>query len=523
MATATSTSVVPFTHKSSPNPEKLIDSLRHLGYDNYSAIADLVDNCIDAGAKTIKILCRIRSGQPEILIADDGIGMDQVILDQAIRLGSLIEKDSASDLGKFGMGLCTASLSLCRETTVLTKAQDEDMLKAVNDVDEIKRQNEFVSFFGKPTKDDTELFLDLLGDVPSGTVVIFRKCDNLQNKTNISAFGNTLSNRLARIFRYFISADIALYVNDKRLNAIDPLLWEDHGTERFDDSSLKVQISDDGKLVEDEIRIKLAILPEHPAEGEKAGEYGIKNQGFYVLRNNREILDSVTLDLFLKHGEFNRFRGEIHFSGTLDKYMTVNFTKRSVTPWQSLFDQLSKYLSGQLKTIRARCKRAQRAETPEHLKEVHEDVEKEIRKKSKLLLVPKAPKEKRESPIPRNGKGKPSIPEPTQIREPREKQQPGGFAANCEFLTASMGEAGPIYEAEQRGRKIIVKWNSDHPFYKRFLLDNSQDRTMAAAADFLVYSWACAELMWFSNNEETLELITNFKSVVSANMRTLLS
>lgn len=512
-----------FNHKSSPNPEKLIDSLRHLGYDNYSAIADLVDNCIDAGAKTIKVLTRMRNGHPEIIIADDGIGMDAVILDQAIRLGSLIEKDSTSDLGRFGMGLCTASLSICRETTVLTRAQDEDLLKAVNDVDEIKRQNEFVSYFGKPTKDDTELFLELLGNTPCGTVVILRKCDNLQNKSNISAFGNTLANRLGRIFRYFISADRAVFVNGKRTHAIDPLLWDDPNTERFDDNSLKVQIQDDGKTIEDEIRIKLAILPEHPAEGEKAGEYGIKNQGFYVLRNNREILDSVTLELFLKHGEFNRFRGEIHFSGALDKYMTVNFTKRSVTPWQSLFDQLSKYLGGQLKTIRGRCKRAQRAETPEHLKEVHEDVEKEIRKKSKLLLVPKAPKEKRESPGERNEKSKTPRTEPNNIREPREKQQPGGFAANCEFHTATMGEAGPIYEAEQHGRKIIIKWNSDHPFYKRFLLDNSQDRTMAAAADFLVYSWACAELMWFSNNEETLELITNFKSVVSANMRTLLN
>ncbi|MFL5327570.1 MAG: ATP-binding protein [Gemmataceae bacterium] len=500
-----------------------MNSLRHLGYDNYSAIADLVDNCIDAGAKTIKILARVRDGQPDIFIADDGIGMDRVILDQAIRLGSLVEKDSASDLGRFRMGLCTASLSICRETTVLTKAQDEPILKAVNDVDEIKRQNEFVSFFGEPSDEDRQLLSDLLGETASGTVVILRKCDNLQNKSSMSVFANTLRTKLGRIFRYFISADCAIFVNDKRLGAIDPLMWDDTRTERFDDNTLKVRISDEGTEIEDEVRIKLAILPEHPAEGEKAGEYGITNQGFYILRNNREILDSVTLDLFLKHGEFNRFRGEIHFSGTLDKYMTVNFTKRNVTPWQSLFDQLSKYLLGQLKTIRGRCKRAQRAETPEHVKEVHEDVEREIRKKSKLLLVPKAPKEIRESPTDRNGKGKNSSREPMYTREPREKQQPGGFAANCEFLTATLGEAGPIFEGEQKGRKIIVKWNSDHPFYKRFLLDNSQDRSMAAAADFLVYSWDCAELMWFSNNDDTLQLITNFKSVVSANMRTLLS
>src|SRR5262249_44744596 len=113
-----------FTHNSSPNPSKLIGSLRFLGYDNYHAIADIVDNGVDAGAKTIKVIIRSNKGEPQIIIADDGCGMDEEILDQAIRLGSLVEKEVSSDLGKFGMGLCTASLSICRCTTVITKTQD---------------------------------------------------------------------------------------------------------------------------------------------------------------------------------------------------------------------------------------------------------------------------------------------------------------------------------------------------------------------------------------------------------------
>jgi len=137
------------------------------------------------------------------------------------------------------------------------------------------------------------------------------------------------------------------------------------------------------------------------------------------------------------------------------------------------------------------------------------------------LLTPKAPKEQREPKRKRNGeKQKPE--DSTQTREPREKQQPGGFAANCRFETASMGEAGVIYEAEQQGRTIIIRWNSDHPFYKRFVLENVQDKRIVAASDFLIYSLACAELMWFTN-EETLELFHNLKTVMSGNMRTLLS
>ncbi len=227
------------------------------------------------------------------------------------------------------------------------------------------------------------------------------------------------------------------------------------------------------------------------------------------------------LDMFNKHNDFNRFRGEIHFTGTLDKYMGVNFTKRDVALHQSLHDQLSQYLGGQLKTIRSRIKKAQQAETPEDVANVHKSVELEIQRKSKLLMTPKAPMEKRQSKEKKTNGSTTKSDDPSYIREAREKQQPGGFAANCRFETASMGEGGTIYEAEQQGRTVIVRWNSDHPFYKRFILENVQDKKIVAASDFLVYSLACAELMWL--NDESLELIHNLKSVMSTNMRTLLS
>ena len=82
-----------FSFKSQPNAGKLINSLRHLGYTNYSAIADLVDNSWDAESTQVKILVRQRDKDPEIIIADDGSGMDESILGQAIRLGSLVDKN----------------------------------------------------------------------------------------------------------------------------------------------------------------------------------------------------------------------------------------------------------------------------------------------------------------------------------------------------------------------------------------------------------------------------------------------
>ena len=80
-----------FTKANDPNAARLIESLRHIGYDNYVALADLVDNSIDAGATHISITVQKRGDDVSIIIADDGEGMEYEVLDQALRLGSIAE------------------------------------------------------------------------------------------------------------------------------------------------------------------------------------------------------------------------------------------------------------------------------------------------------------------------------------------------------------------------------------------------------------------------------------------------
>src|SRR5437868_5709601 len=97
----------------SPNASKLLDSLRYLGYDNLYAISDIIDNSIDADAENIWVsIERAQKADFHIQIADDGNGMTEEVLDQASRLGSDVPRNQATDLGRFGMGLVTASLSL---------------------------------------------------------------------------------------------------------------------------------------------------------------------------------------------------------------------------------------------------------------------------------------------------------------------------------------------------------------------------------------------------------------------------
>lgn len=508
-----------FNFDSQPNAGKLINSLRHLGYTNYSAIADLVDNCFDADAKTVKILARQRDNNPEIIIADDGFGMGQNTLEQAIRLGSLVDKNEDSDLGKFGMGLCTASLSICRQTIVLTKTEDGQLLKAINDVDEVIKQGKFVSYLGSADLDESILFDELTSNSGHGTIVILRNCDKLSNK-NLSIFSGILGKELSRIFRYFLNANRNICINEKELVAFDPLGWGNLDTNRFDESEIEISI----KGISEFIKVKTAILPTNLASGEKDKDLNIRNQGFYLMRNNREIIDATTLGLFTKHNDFNPLRIELSFSGNLDDLMGVNFMKREVNIEQSLIDKLNNYFSGQLKTIRNRIKREKSTETPDEIQDIHSDVSQEIRKKSKLLMTPKAPKELRSQ---RESKASQATEknESENIRNPSpDRQQTGGFTADCEFKSANMGNQGVIYSTEQIGRKIIITYNSDHPFYSRFILENGlSDKRFVAGVDFLIYSLACAELQQNNEDEEVVSLIDNFKTIMSVNLRTLLS
>ena len=136
-----------------PNARILISALQHIGYDDISAIADVIDNSIDANATEIKIFIdKDENNKIKITIVDNGQGMDMATLDEALKLGSNTIHEDIADLGKFGMGLSTAGLALANKTIVLTKnAESSKILKSKTDVNIIKEKNNknlFVNYDG---------------------------------------------------------------------------------------------------------------------------------------------------------------------------------------------------------------------------------------------------------------------------------------------------------------------------------------------------------------------------------------
>jgi hypothetical protein len=502
-----------------PNAARLIESLRYLGYGNYEAVADIVDNSIDAEAQHVSIRVIQRGGQAQISIADDGIGMTQPILDQAMRLGSLTSRDLNSDLGKFGMGLVTASLSIAKNCHVITRGSD-GYLSSAWDVDEIVAQNAFVKHLDKASDDEKRLFDDEVGKDGTGTVVILTKCDNLSNR-NTSAFASILKSHLGRVHRYFIDTGRSIRVNDEPIAALDPLQLNNEQTEVVIDEPVQVSFNDDeGTRKMENVRVRIVLLPEVPAT-ELDVARSMKSQGFYIMRNQREIENAVTLSFFTKHNDFNRMRGEIFFPGTLDRLVGIEFTKHQVNLDQSLHDQLAAILAPTCRTIKRREATKKRVETSGLQQQLHNQAVKAISEKDKLLIKPKAVVEKREPRKSGNGHRPEAKTETDRERKNLTRTQVLEARLNCEIREERLGPNGQIYECDREGRRLVLRYNVEHPFYQRFVVDNLDSSRSVTAADFLIYSMATAEIRMLDDGE--LDAVNNFKAVMSANLRTLLN
>lgn len=492
-----------------PNAGKFINSLRNTGYDNISAIADLVDNSIDAGATDVWFSIEPVKQGFSITLADNGSGMNEVTLDQAMRLGSDTSRDESSDLGKFGMGLVTASISIGRRLTVITR-QNGTTLTSIQDLDEVEERGEFIKLLYPSTDEETKLFDQLTKKSPHGTVVIIEKCDRIQN-SNLNEFCSLVAKHLGQTFRMFLTSR-HLYVRGTPVKPIDPLYLDHEDTDLFSDETFEVDV--DGHT--ENVRIKIAAIPDFGQQGNTAAGINQKNEGFYLLRNNREIAVGEDLGIFTKHNDLNRLRMEIFFSAHLDNEMGVNFTKRNIKPKKAIVDKIRQIAFPQISSFRKRIRKEKAVDNSENID--HDSAAKNITAKSNILINPK----ERFTPRTQTHETEGTVtPKGTDITRGGEAKERPASKMNCEFLYRDFGSSGVLFETEQVGKKVIIYYNVSHPFYQDFIAANKDNKDIVNTIDYLIYSLASAQLI--NQNQDNQVLFDNFNSIFSSNLRTLIS
>lgn len=317
----------------------LVESMRDIGYSLETALADVIDNSITAGAKTIRIFVDTASRNIRIGVTDDGFGMTRAELLAAMRLGSRDprERNRSKDLGRFGLGMKTASFSQCRRLTVVAK-KDGVSCCATWDLDHVVASDEWELL----VSDDVGAlpYADLLG--PEGVLVLWEKLDRAVEDADTELGRQHFVRRvdesrsyLELVFHRFLSGEpgrkrVQIFLNNLRLQAFDPFHSSHRATIHGQTESIQVR----GVSVE----ITPFTLPHHRnvtrSEWEHyGGQAGyLKNQGFYLYREGRLIVFGTWFGL-ARQAELTKLtRVRIDMPNALDADWHVDVKKASARP-----------------------------------------------------------------------------------------------------------------------------------------------------------------------------------------------
>lgn len=343
-----------------PNPSSLTESMRDIGYSIETAIADVIDNSITAQAKTIDVRFSWNNGKPWLAIIDDGYGMDRNELIAAMQFGSTnpLEQRDRDDLGRFGLGLKTASFSQCRSLTVISrKDSSESCVKW--DLDFIAESSDNKWLLSLLNENETCSIQELSGlkkeylDPKSvGTIVLWQKMDRIEDgtskKSQETRFEEAINNvrqHLELVFHRFLSADagksnVNILFNKDKLEAFDPFNATKSAELRQEEFRFEGQ----------SIYIQPYILPHHnkvtKLEWEKyAGKQGyLHEQGFYVYRNRRLIISATWFRLIKKEELTKLLRVKIDIPNSLDHFWKIDVKKSSASPPSKIKDELKRII-----------------------------------------------------------------------------------------------------------------------------------------------------------------------------------
>ena len=235
-----------------PNAASLIQSLRAFGYDISTAVADLIDNCITAKATTVEIRFEWNNGAPWISIADNGIGMNETELFEAMKAGSKspLEARDINDLGRFGLGLKTASFSQCKRLTVASKKLDNDVSIRCWDLDIVTRENAWV-LLKTPSEEAQKQIGEYYSENSHGTLVIWEKLDriipgeyvdDIEYQNAFLAYAKAVKEHIAVVFSSYMHGDkqVLFRLNGRDINMWDPFMLENPYTTKLPSESLYV-------------------------------------------------------------------------------------------------------------------------------------------------------------------------------------------------------------------------------------------------------------------------------------------
>ena len=504
--------------------EKFIHATRDSGYKGTpSAVAELVDNSLQAGATSISVSLKVEEAEenrPIILsITDNGCGMDSATLRTALRFGGSTRFNDREGLGRYGMGLPNSSLSQAKRVTVHTwSSRCGPVLTSYLDLDEISTGG--LTEVPKPTRVDRP---DFVNGYDSGTAVTWSRCDRLDNK-RISTITRKLLMILGRQFRHFLWDGVSIKVNGDAVQPVDPLFLHTNAlfsgaTQFAEELVYEVAANPDDPSRTGMVNVRFSELPValwSKLSNECKRARGIaKGAGVSIVRAGREV-DYGWFFLAGKRRENydDWWRCEIRFDPVLDEAFGITHTKQQIRPRPHLIEALSADLEA---TARALNGRARNAHLNAKITERFGKSETRAREKDQMLTpLPPKPRQRDKRVLDALGK--------KLVHTESAKGDSGGLT-EYQILPTALSETTFFNYARDEGRMVLIL-NPDHPFHKfvyKPLLesDRPSDETLRSQIDLLLLASARTEAL--VEDEDALKIAEQLRAGWSDALATFLN
>lgn len=516
-----------------PDAARVVEGLRDTGYLFNTAVADVVDNSIAAEANNVHLLLKQDfRGNITLRIYDDGTGMTESDLLNAMRYGAKVRPSKAS-LGKFGLGLKTASTAFCRRLVVISRNKANDPLNtAVWDIDHVKQTNKWEITIGESSAAESKLFEEVLSG-KAGTLVVWEKVDRLmkscKDSTGASAKkafegiveGTTrkpgLRQHLATVYQRFLdradkrATHLNISLNGTPVEAWDPFCMDESKLEG--DDNISVDMPDGGVA---SFKIRAFILPrkeEFSSEDAwRKARLGNPTQGIYIYREHRLIHGPDWLGLFTKEPHFSLLRVEFSFDHRLDEAFQIDIKKSQIILDEAIAGFVNEFIAPRRRAAEILYRRGVRKDVAKTSENAHDVSNTNISAKEDQIIRPNVKSLDSSSGIAvlvnRTG-------------EVRLKLKIGAATKKNEVHVQAVDsiEDGLLWAPAFIDGHCAVNINQGHPYYSKVYVPNLSQGVTIQGMDALLWGLSVAELNCVS--DETKATFEELRYEVSRNLKKL--
>ena len=508
-----------------PSPSRLVESLRDTGYSYQAAFADIVDNSIAANATIVEIDISesIFSNDVTVNFYDNGSGMGPEMLTEAMRYGSK-KRTSPKSLGKFGMGLKTASTAFCRKLTVISKCNGEYSARCW-DIDLIIKANKWL--LKTPDLEEYSEQVSRLESVTNGgngTIVIWESVDRL-----ISASGSDYSDQaikqltedvrehLGATFGKFLigkkrfkspegkgegTGDVVININSEPLIGFNPTGTQLNSIEKdrvlIERTQHTVSSAVNGSTVTGKFELNGYVLPNQNKMNDAELEsirYSNDSQGFYIYREDRLIYGGGWPHrLFSQDSHLNLLRVELNFDHSLDEYFEIDIRKSKINLPLKIRNDFRKFLAPWRNEAQTRY-RGERPPRPSPTPSPDNPVTNSSIHRESSIAIERQEKNISSVRVLDSNLEKSILKIENRFGEIEISR--AGLACGTDVLVATTDslENGMLWEIDfTDDNRTVVILNENHDFYRRFYLSSSVGQASILAMDSLFWSLAKGEL-----------------------------